>query len=110
MREYCYFDGVFSFEGSISVEIGDTWCRPWRLLYDRVDLYPNVSIKAVKTSGVRLTFTTDAKNIGLKLHEVFDKMKMDVYSNGNLAEQYICGQDKEIFFKPLDSGMKNIEI
>ncbi|HHV59354.1 MAG TPA: hypothetical protein GXX49_03495 [Clostridiaceae bacterium] len=67
MREYCYFDGVFSFEGSISVEIGDTWCRPWRLLYDRVDLYPNVSIKAVKTSGVRLTFTTDAKNIGLKL-------------------------------------------
>lgn len=110
MKEYSYADNVFSFEGSVSVQVDGTWCRPWRINYNRIDLFPHVSDRAGEASGVRLCFTTDSLNIGLKIHELFENMKMDVYSNGKLTEQYTCGQSKDIKFLPMDPGMKSIEI
>jgi len=110
LKEYCYTDNVFSFEGSVSVQVDDAWCRPWRIDYNHSDFFPHVSDRAGESSGIRLTFTTDSLNIGLKLYELFENMKMDVYSNGKLIEQYTCEQSKEVKFLPIDSGMKNIEI
>lgn len=110
MKEYSYSDNVFSFEGSVSVQVEDTWCRPWRIDYNRIDFFPYLPERSGELSGVRLTFATDSQHIGLKFHEAYENMKLDVYSNDELVEQLTCNMDTTIFLKALDPGMKKIEI
>ena len=59
MKAYSYQDSVFTFEGSISVQVEDNWCKPWRIDFQHIELYPYVCERAVEATGVRITFSTD---------------------------------------------------
>lgn len=109
MKQYKYQDKVFTFEGCVSVEVNDKWCKPWRIEHKFIEFFPYVWERAEMASGVRLVFKTDSENIGLKTYEFFEDMKLDLFVNGELFEKHIC-TDREIFFKKMDKDIKDIEI
>ncbi len=110
MRQYRYQDKVFEFEGCVSVEVENRWCKPWRIIRKYIDLFPYVWEKAENASGVRLTFTTDSESIGIKLFEACEGMKLDLFTNGTLTEKYICGKSRDITFTKQGKGEKRIEV
>ena len=110
MKSYTYKDGVFTFEGSISVQEEKQWCRPWRIPFDRIDLYPYLSGVAGEPSGVRISFTTNSQNAILKLHEPTEGIKLDLYSDGIFFKEQICNNNHDVFFSGLYDNMKEIEI
>ena len=110
MRSFYYRDNVFSFEGCVSVQTEDKWCRPWRIEFSHIDLFPFVSERAGEASGIRLSFETDSKNIMLLMKEGYEGMKLDLFINGRMYEQYACDGNKKILFRGLHSCMKKVEI
>lgn len=110
MKAYDYQDKVFTFEGSVSVQVEERWCKPWRIDFQHIKYYPHVDNPAEKASGVRIVFNTDSENIVLVLHEVFENMKMDLFSDGKLLERYTCNNSNEVLFSKLSKGKKKIDI
>lgn len=112
MKIYTYQDNAFSFEGSISVEQGKEWVAPWRIDCEQFEFYPFLTDKVAKDcSGVRLSFTTDSKNIILKLAEVEEGMKLDLFVDDVLNQELTLNKSsQQAIFKPLSQGLKRIDI
>jgi len=112
MKAYTYQDNVFSFEGSVSIEQKKEWVAPWRIDYEQFDFYPFLTDERAKQcSGIRLSFTTDAKNIILKLAEVEEGMMLDLFVNDVLTQELTLDKSShQVFFKQLSPGLKRIEI
>jgi hypothetical protein len=112
MKVYYYQDGVFAFEGNLSVQQMDDWVMPWRINYGMQDFYPYLNEKKAKqAAGIRLQFTTTAENIVLRLADVSAELMLDMIVNGEYIETVTMnGQTPYVEFKPLPSGSKEIEI
>jgi hypothetical protein len=116
MKEYFYKDNVFTFEGCISIEEADEWVSPWRIDFNQLDFYPFLKDRVAHAcSGIRLAFTTNSKNIVLRLSEPQDKFRFDLIVDGKLEESItlkVNDGTKDCFvkFKGLDSKQKSIEI
>ena len=85
-------EGFFS--GALSVERLDGALRPWRLLHDRLELYPSPEEsligRAMESSGVRLRFATDAPEISVRFRPLLGEPlqaghSLDVTVDGELA-------------------------
>lgn len=116
MREYFYKDNVFTFEGSISVEEVDEWVSPWRIDFNQLEFYPFLKDRVAHAcSGIRLAFTTNSKNIVLRLNEPQDKFRFDLIVDDKLEESIELRVDdgtKDSFvkFKELNAKEKSVEI
>ena len=105
---YTYFDNVFSFEGSVSVEQRENSFIPWRIDIDKAELFPFIKNEvAAECSGVRLMFYTDSENIMLKLDNENEYMT-DLYVDGRLFKEYTV-EDEFIECTGLPKGLKLIE-
>lgn len=116
MKEYFYKDNVFTFEGSISIEEVEEWVSPWRIHFNQLEFYPFLKDRVAHAcSGIRLAFTTNSRNIILRLFEPQDKFKFDLIVDGKLEESIVLNVDegtKDCFvkFKELDAKQKSVEI
>jgi len=90
MRQYRYQDKVFEFEGCVSVEVENRWCKPWRIIRKYIDLFPYVWEKAENASGVRLTFTTDSSsaNHQIDLEVIYQSEKIIINKRFNINIGY----------------------
>lgn len=82
-----------TFEGAVSVEEKDGALSPWRIPVSERSFYPFLAdgdrpVVAL-CSGVRLTFMTDAAQIGLVLPQFTPGMKLDVYLDGHFHETFV---------------------
>ena len=92
MQAVTLHEGFFS--GALSVERLDGALRPWRLPHDRLELYPSPEDsligRAMESSGVRLSFTTDAPEIGVRFRPLAGEPvqaghRIDATIDGELA-------------------------
>lgn len=78
------------FAGAVSVEETGGTLSPWRIPVNERQFYPfladGYSPVAALCSGVRLTFMTDADQIGLVLPQFVPGMKLDVYLDDRYHE------------------------
>lgn len=112
MKSYVYRDEVFTFEGAFSVQLGEDWVSPWRLDYDRLEFFPSLKDGiAHHCSGVRLCFSTDAKEVELNPWPREVPYRLDVFVDGKLHEEVTAavGTDS-IRLKKFAAGQKDIEI
>jgi len=72
--------------GTVSFEKGKDFIKPWRIPFDKIDIYSPKGIslrdKADKPSGVRLSFKTTSKNIQVELLVIAgndDDFSFDIY-------------------------------
>ncbi len=84
---YTLDDGVFAFDGAISVERQGDTATPWRLPYEQRFLFPEIGwadASGGTCSGVRIAFTTDAAAVTLLLEDAPEDMMLDLVVNGKL--------------------------
>jgi len=107
-------------EGAVSLEHGDGWVQPWRLPFDRRDLFvspQNVLLgQAQESSGVRLRFQTDSIRLGLAFlplttPPVNAAHAIDLTIDGTLiASRAVAQNDSEVLFEALPNGSKVVEV
>lgn len=111
------------FAGAISVESGDGWLRPWRLPWEqrRLFLSPGDGLltRAACTSGVRLRFETDARQVCLHFDPLpavpavclRDVFVLDATIDGEIvASSRVAPGGRAASFADLPSGAKLVEI
>ncbi len=112
-KEYIYTDDCFTFEGAVSVQCEKDFFAPWRIKFDKLELFPflNIKTQGMAPSGVRLCFTSNTKYVKISLHETFPNQKFDFYADDQLVEEVLLDEStKQYMFKKLPEGMKNITI
>lgn len=112
MKAYIYQDNAFSFEGNVSVEKEKEWVAPWRIDYGQFEFYPFLTDEVAKDcSGIRLSFTTNSKNIILQLAKVEEGMMLDLFVNDVLNQEITLDKSSnQAIFKQLPLGLKRIDI
>ncbi len=112
MKAYYYDDGVFTFEGAVSVINCNGYATPIRIDGKHMDYYPVLNEKSGKmASGIRITFTTDSKDIVLKIVNDEDDFMMDLFIDDEYYEGKCISRDEDAAeFRNLPEGLKHIEI
>jgi hypothetical protein len=121
MDSYSYNDNLFSYEGAVSLQHEKNWTAPWRIDYDRFELYPNLTEDAGRLcAGIRLSFATTAQNIALDLADMGERPiklnpnripTLDVFVDGCKNQQISYElSGGVVYFKPLEEGLKVVEI
>lgn len=112
MATYTYADNVFSFEGAASVQVENDFVAPWRVDHSHIDFYPFLRDRVARVcSGVRLCFSTDSKQISLGLAEVPEKLRLDLFVDGQLTEELSLEPGTtNAAFNALSGEWKRIEI
>jgi hypothetical protein len=111
MDEYTYFDNIFSFEGAASVECNDSYCAPWRIDFEKKELFPVLADKVGRfCSGIRLTFSTDAEYVALQLEEIEEPMLLDIFVDEKFNHQIKVKDLSIINLEKLSIGLKSIQI
>lgn len=112
MKAYYYNDGVFTFEGAVSVINCDGYVTPIRIDGKHMDYYPILNEKKGKmASGIRITFTTDSRDIVLKIVNDEDDFMMDLFIDDKYYEgKCIARSEDAAEFNNLPEGLKHIEI
>ena len=114
--------------GAVSLQKEDGFVRPWRLVHNDFDLFyaPGLQNACGMTSGVRMTFRTDATKIKLKLQHQSEHYVV-ASANGTMLELPHClfdifvdgekfttislaDDDDFLSFGNLPAGMHDIEI
>jgi hypothetical protein len=109
MKPYTYGDGVFTFEGAVSVAYADGYAQPWRADYRLEKLIPYLQIK--QCAGVRLCFTTDAEAAELHIAAYEHPRRLDIYADGRLIDTVTVEPGQQ--WVPLGSlgrGEKAVEV
>src|SRR5690554_3898145 len=101
------------FHGAVSLEkIGDG-IKPWRIPYDRFDLYPPDGINGTgeKPAGVKLIFESDTTALQLEIEPVDYDLQFDCVISGDIVEALNVAPGSNIAkFSDLPQGLKKIEI
>ena len=100
------------FHGAISLEQGDGWVKPWRIPFERRELFSpkpesGLDLRAEMPTGVRIRFETDSRITGLVVvpDDEADRTFDLVYDNELLQTvQLPSGQD-EVSFDPLPASV-----
>jgi len=109
MKRYTYDDGVFTFEGAVSVECADGFAQPWRIDHDLASLVPHLQVR--QCAGVRLCFTTDAQAAELRIAAFDEPLLFDVYADGRLINEVRTEPGQEtVPLGSFEDGTKAIEI
>jgi len=118
--KYIYKDKVYSIEGALSVDDNSEYTQPWRIDYDRKELFPylNDEFQGGACSGVRIAFTSDTTYLAIDIKKVYKNdtgehmvMKLDLVVNSILIETLNINEGIKIYeFKKLEEGNKEIEI
>ncbi len=112
MISYKTEDAVFSFEGSVSIEYGKEWVSPWRIPFQKENMYPNLLGETIARcpSGVRIAFTTNSKNIELEFCKITEPMRVDVMYEDKSHVTYELNSDNPVMRLPEQNGdMKKFE-
>ena len=113
MRELDLTEGPVTFEGAVSLERTGDGVRPWRLLHERVGLYPDgVVEKASAPAGVRLTTVSDTESLELGLagpERASDPAVVDLAVDGELHESRTAGPEP-LRFEGLPAGSHCLEL
>ena len=113
MRALDLSSGVVTWEGAVSVEQNDGWWQAWRVPYEEADLFPPLALNgmAAKSTGVRLTLTSNTKSVGIKMLEAEADYKLDMVCDGELiGTQVIKASQTEAAFANLPAGEKRVEV
>jgi hypothetical protein len=114
-------------EGAVSVEEGEGWLRPWRLPHTAQKLFPSTGTRETivndsgMSSGVRLRFATNSRNVKLNFCELTEKTtsfelssprKFDlrIVETGFCNTQEVTSEKTSAMFDNLPEGEKVIEI
>ncbi|MDR6553435.1 SGNH/GDSL hydrolase family protein [Paenibacillus qinlingensis] len=102
------------FLGAISLEENLEGIKPWRLPFDRYELFPPNGIggKAENPAGVRLAFETDTENLTVSVvTSEDDNRKFDCVLNGELWKSVTLGAgESEVVIEGMPTGNKELEI
>lgn len=108
------------FEGAVSVEPGAGWFKPWRIAWEKRDLFiaPGDSLVklAAHASGCRLRFETDTTKVGLECLPMpaintNPAHVLDLTIDGNLITSASVPEGgTTAFFEGLPEGTKIVEI
>jgi hypothetical protein len=108
------------FHGAVSVEQGDGWLRPWRLPFDRLDLFvaPEDSLanRACHSSGVRLRFETDSTRVGIEVQPMASEPgepanRLDLTIDGELIDSLeVADRSTCVTFDGLKHGAKIVDV
>ena len=113
MRALDLDSGLVAWEGAVSVERRDGWHKAWRVPYQDAELFPPAALngKAEASTGVRLSFKSDARTVTAKMLPSEAAYKLDVVCGGELAAtQHLRADQTEVTFRDLPEGEKHLEI
>ena len=118
-------DPRISWYGTVSLEQGDGWVKPWRIPFEQRVLFGKLSgpdrllSRAGMPSGVRIAFFTDSKTVGCELEPLSSDAfpvgetqtaRLDVCCDGTLLESIPLLDRTLLHAKNLPSGEKLVEI
>ncbi len=99
--------------GAVSIETTDEGAgiRPWRLPYDRLELFPPRELQnhGGTTAGIRVRFATTSSKVGLAVEKVLPESIFDLVVDEELVESRKY-TDGEVLFEGLPTGRKTVEI
>ncbi len=103
------------FYGAISLERTEKYIRPWRLPFDKLNLFPSpndgLQLAASSPAGVRIRCKTSASTIGLTLIPYVYDRKFDLVIDNELVQTSILPANAEqVIFDNISKGEKIIEI
>lgn len=101
------------FKGIVSLEPKGGGVKPWRIPYDRIDLFPpdGLSHNGEVTAGVRLGFATSSTSIQLIIEPTDRNLLFDCVIDGEIiATAPLAAGEDTVRFTGLPSGSKEIEI
>ena len=111
------------FEGAISLQQEAGWVSPWRLPYEQRRFFPspeeNLLAAAHNSSGVRIRFETDARNLRAALHALADvpplteaeAVHLDLVVEGELVRsRRVTAWDQIVDLGELPDGVKVAEV
>ncbi len=106
-------DAALTWEGAASLEIGEGYVRPWRILYEQRSLYPAALRDGAggMSSGVRLRFASTTQGLRLHLLPYPEPRKFDLLADGGLVGTAVVpagGATAE--WSGLDAGEKTLEV
>lgn len=99
------------FHGAVSFEQTDDGIRPYRLPYNQLKMFhPDLVSLAKHSTGVRVSFETDSKQVQFMVLAAEQTRKFDLVIEGELYNTALLPEGKtEVFFN-LPDGMKKVEI
>lgn len=99
--------------GAVSVEPGDGWWRPWRIPYDRFDLFPpdGIGTRAGNATGVRLAFMSDTRSVEIVLGESTEPDCIDLVRDNELIDtKPVPTEGGTVLLEGAPAGMKRVEV
>lgn len=107
-------DPRISWQGIISLEVTDSFVKPWRIPFNDRELFPPKEMleRASAPAGVRLSFHTDSTFILGKIEnpKSEDSAFLDVFCNGVFFESILISNANEFQVRNLSDGENFIEI
>ncbi len=113
-------EGLYTFEGAVSVEVAEEWVAPWRIDFGRRDFFPFLQDDIcpgwsdptpAQASGVRICLLTDSEILELELDDPDSAMRVDLYSDGvNQGTKTLQQDNNSFLFADLGSKQKAVEI
>ncbi len=105
-------DDRLSYCGAVSVQKTENWCKPWRMPWQDIELYPPQMLMHLQMpAGVRIRFATDSVNLKLIPAPLSDNGQMDLVIDNEIIETVEYLQtDEEIIFAPLPAEKKVVEL
>lgn len=114
MRTILGADEALIWSGAVSIEAEDGWVMPWRLPFEKLNLFPckRLHEMAAKPAGVRLRFATDSKYIEFHLASFpGEHANYDLYLDGVLFESRTpCPDTMTLSFENMSRQMKVVEL
>lgn len=101
------------FRSIVSLEPKHNGVKPWRIPYDRIELFPPDGLKhnGEMTAGVRLAFATDTVELQLTIEPAERPLAFDCVIEGEIvATMSIVEGEDTVRFTSLPIGFKEIEI
>lgn len=105
-------DPRLSWPGAISLERTASYTKPWRIPFNRKDrFYPTLIEKAECTSGVRLAFKSDTRQVRAHFLPLINQTpQLDLFIDGSFHSTIDLTGSTECHFNHLPEGEKKFEI
>ena len=104
-------DGRLTWAGAASLETGDGFVKPWRLIHDIVGLYhEGLAYGASTPAGVRIAFASDTTSLTCQIEKHIEETGLDVFCDGKLVETVALANKSEFTVSNLDAKMKLVEL
>lgn len=98
--------------GAVSLERTDGGIKPWRLPYDRIELFPpdGLNGRAEETSGIRLAFRSDTRSVRIRVAPLEAEAWFVCKTGGHAIPCKVESGGDEALFVGLPEGSKLITV